>query len=280
MLSHLDVRPFLFYSTLVLLALTGAVNGYVVVRVLKLFSATKAWKIMAMISAVLFPLFAVASIFLIDFFELSQGADEEFPIFETIGCSLLWLIVCCPATFYGAYIGMKSTGNAELGVSKRNSIPRDVNLKSNWWMSTPVMSLASGVVIFASFYVIFFYMWQSIWRSEAYAMISYLMRFLLLLMVVVAELSVLCTFLTLREGDYKWQWRSFWVGAGSVVWVGGFALYYMVFHMDLMLLTNDFVYLLWTALFCVSYMLVTGTTSVLASTVFVNLIFFRMSEKP
>jgi len=71
MLSHLDVRPFLFYSTLVSLALTGAVNGYVVVRVLKLFSATKAWKIMALISAVLFPLFAVASIFLIDFFELS-----------------------------------------------------------------------------------------------------------------------------------------------------------------------------------------------------------------
>ena len=49
------------------------------------------------------------------------------------------------------------------------------------------MSLASGLVIFISFYVILFYMWKSIWRSEAYAMIGYLMVFSLLLMLVVAE---------------------------------------------------------------------------------------------
>jgi hypothetical protein len=117
-------------------------------------------------------------------------------------------------------------------------------------------------------------MWKSIWRSEAYAMMGYLLAFSLLHMLVVTELSILCTFLTLREGEYRWQWRSFWVGAGSVLYVGVFTLYYMTLHMDLLLLTNDFVYLLWTGLFLISYMLFTGTVSVLASTVFVNLIFF------
>ena len=71
MLSHLDVRPFLFYFTLVLLALTGVINGYAVVRILKLFNATKAWRIMTGISSLMLPLFTVGSIFLIDFFEIT-----------------------------------------------------------------------------------------------------------------------------------------------------------------------------------------------------------------
>jgi hypothetical protein len=112
MLSHLDIRPILFYSTFVFLALTGVINGYVVVRVLKLFNATRAWKLMAGISSVLYPLFFVGTIFLIDFFELTQGADEELPIGETIGCGILWLIVCCPATFFGACRAIKSPENA------------------------------------------------------------------------------------------------------------------------------------------------------------------------
>lgn len=69
------------------------------------------------------------------------------------------------------------------------------------------------------------------------------------------------------------------IGASSMVYFGAFALYYMVTHLKLSLLSNDLVYLLWTALFLISSMLMTGAVSSMASGVFVNYIFSSMNKE-
>jgi hypothetical protein len=104
-------------------------------------------------------------------------------------------------------------------------------------------------------------------------MFGYVMVFSILLMVVISELSIIWTFLALRNGDYKWQWRSFLVGASSMVYFGIFTFYYMIFHLKLSLFSNDLVYLLWSGLFLISSMLMTGTVSSFASAAFVRYIY-------
>ena len=81
---------------------------------------------------------------------------------------------------------------------------------------------------FASFFVVFSYLWRSIWRSEASVMLMYVWVFSILTSIVISELSIIITFLGLKAGDYKWQWRSFWVGASSSVFVFGGMIYYML----------------------------------------------------
>jgi len=63
------------------------------------------------------------------------------------------------------------------------------------------------------------------------------------------------------------------VGASSLGYFGAFAFYYMIVHLKLSLLSNDLVYLLWSGLFLISSMLMTGTISSVASAAFVKYIY-------
>merc|ERR1712166_747215 len=98
-------------------------------------------------------------------------------------------------------------------------------------------------------------------------------------MVVISELSIIYTFLTLRSGDSRWQWRSYLVGASSAGYFGVYALIYMAMNLNMKILDNDLVYLLWTLLFVVSSAMLTGTVSSLASTAFVNHLYAEISNK-
>lgn len=122
-------------------------------------------------------------------------------------------------------------------------------------------------------------MWKSIWRSEAYAMIGYLFLYTILLTIVISLLSCIWTFLALRSGDYKWQWRSWIVGASSGIYVAAFTIWYMFEHMALSHIGNDAIYLLWTLLFLVCYTWMAGMISALASTVFISSIYSKDMQK-
>ena len=64
--------------------------------------------------------------------------------------------------------------------------------------------LTIGLMIFSSFFVFLKYMWQSIWRSEVYFMLGYLLLFTALTLILVAELGIIVTYLHLKNGDYRW----------------------------------------------------------------------------
>jgi hypothetical protein len=63
------------------------------------------------------------------------------------------------------------------------------------------------------------------------------------------------------------------VGASSTIYLGVYALIFMMTHLDLNVFAEDMIYLLWTSMFLVFYALFTGTCSALASMWFVNRIY-------
>jgi transmembrane 9 superfamily protein 2/4 len=133
--------------------------------------------------------------------------------------------------------------------------------------------VVSGAVGFACYVAPLTYMWQSIWRSEVVYMYGWVLIFSVMLIAVISELSIIYTFATLRSGDPRWQWRAFLVGASSAGYFGVYALIYMAMNLNMKLLDNDLVYLLWTILFVVSTAMLTGTVSTFASTAFVNNVY-------
>lgn len=101
-LSHVMVRPWLYYSTVILLATSGSVNGYVMGRVLRIFGRENDWKPIAAVSAIAFPMFVTVILFAIDFFEWSLAAEEEFAIFRAFATFVIWGALGVPTTFIGA----------------------------------------------------------------------------------------------------------------------------------------------------------------------------------
>merc|ERR1711907_530477 len=154
---------------------------------------------------------------------------------------------------------------------KKNKVRRAVEPHEQpWYLHDAAVFTVSGGIIFACFFAVIRYLWKSIWRSEVVLLYGWCLVFSLMLMVVIAELGVIYTFLTLRSGDSRWQWRSWLVGASSAAYFAVYALIYMVRNLEMKLLDNDLVYLLWTILFTASFALFTGTVSTFASTAFIN----------
>jgi hypothetical protein len=145
-----------------------------------------------------------------------------------------------------------------------------------WYLHDMAVFVVSGAVGFACFVAPFRYLWKSIWRSEVVYMYGWVLVFSVMLLVVICELSIIYTFLTLRSGDARWQWRSYLVGASSAGYFGVYALIYMGRNLNMKLLDNDLVYLLWTILFVVSSAMLTGTVSTYASTAFVNHLYANL----
>lgn len=273
MLSHLDARPYIWYFLIFSLASTGAINGYMMAKTMRMFGQSTNWKEMSCVSACLLPLFTVIAIFFIDILEYVEQAEEEIDISTSLWGFALWTFICIPCTFLGASFGMVGIGGSE-SVQKVNPIPRPIPYeKQPFYLNTFFVCIISGLTTFASFYVVFSYLWRSVWRSEAHIMLMYVWVFSIITSIVISELSIIFTFLRLRSGDYKWQWKSFWIGASSSAFVFGGMIYYMMNHLALRMITDDIVYLLWTGLFIVPYFFFSGSTSVVASGLFVNLIY-------
>jgi len=73
----------------------------------------------------MYPLMCVVLIFFIDLLEYVEQAEEEIDISTSLAAFVLWIVICIPATFFGASYGMVSSGGVE-SVQKPSSIPRPI----------------------------------------------------------------------------------------------------------------------------------------------------------
>jgi len=116
MLSNLSIRPVLYYFTIFLLSLTGLVNGYVLVRIMKIFNALNEWKEIAVLSSILLPLDVAMTLFLIEILEYDIGANPEFELSVMVLSACLWIGIGIPTTLFGACLGRRSDSNESLGI--------------------------------------------------------------------------------------------------------------------------------------------------------------------
>jgi hypothetical protein len=107
LLSHLALRPLLWWSMLCGLACTGFINGFATVLCLKLFDQTREWKQNVGLTAVWYPGFVVTIISLIDVLEWVQWSHEEYSFSTLLSGLCLWLIIGVPVTYVGGCLGMK-----------------------------------------------------------------------------------------------------------------------------------------------------------------------------
>lgn len=130
-----------------------------------------------------------------------------------------------------------------------------------------------GAIQFGCIFVEFMYIWNSVWRSNLYAMFGSLFIVMLLLVFVVSEISIIQTYFQLRHENYEWQWRSFWTGASCGLYVAAYTLYYMIYTAKMDLLAGELIYLVWASLAAYSVTIMCGMLAIFASAQFVESIY-------
>ena len=156
-----EFRVYTFHTGMVMLALSGFMNGFFTTRILKAFGATD-WVFSAVVASTLLPIMLMAIISAADLVEIVMGASMPSSFLGGVGTSALWFFLNTTSSFIGAYYGYFSQFEKKknrVGTVKKNIPPQPCYMNLIW------VSQVFGLIQFASVFVEFRYMIESFWRD-------------------------------------------------------------------------------------------------------------------
>jgi transmembrane 9 superfamily protein 2/4 len=250
----------------------GLFSGYFSARVFKSFDGKDVRK-NAIVTALLFPGLAFGLVFILNLFVWAQASSTAIPFWTLVAIVLLWLGIQVPLVIAGSHYGFQKAGGWE-HPTKATSISRQIPQQP--WYIKPVQSvLLAGLIPFAVIFIELLFVFQSMWQDKSgfYYMFGFMAVVSVILVVTIAEVTVVTIYIQLCAENYNWWWQSFFVGGGSAVWVFLYSVWYYVFKLHITGVVSSLLFFAYTFMACCMYGLLTGTVGFLSAYAFVRRIY-------
>ncbi|KFH43382.1 Transmembrane 9 superfamily member-like protein [Hapsidospora chrysogenum ATCC 11550] len=250
----------------------GLFSGYFSARVYKSFEG-RDYRRNAFVTALLFPGLAFAVVFVLNMFVWAQASSTAIPFGTLLTILILWLCVQVPLVYAGSYYGFVKAPTWE-HPTKTGAIPRQVPQQA--WYGKPLQSiLLAGLIPFAVIFIELLYVFQSLWQDKSgyYYVFGFLAMVSVILMVTIAEVTVVTVYIQLCSENYHWWWQSFFVGGSSAVWIFVYSVWYYAFKLHISGLVSSLLFFAYSFMACCMYALLTGTVGFLSAYAFVRRIY-------
>lgn len=255
-----------------LFVFAGLFSGYFSARVYRTFDGQDFLR-NAMVTALLFPGLAFGLIFILNLFVWAQASSTAIPFGTLIALLLLWLFIQLPLVYVGSKYGYMRGGAWE-HPTKTSLIPRQIPQQA-WYIKRTRSVLLAGLIPFAVIFIELLFVFQSVWsdKSGYYYVFGFLSVVSLILIVTVAETTVVTIYIQLCSENYNWWWQSFLVGGGSSVWVFLYCVWYYFAKLHITGFVSSMLFFTYSFLACLVYGLLTGTVGFLSAYAFVRRIY-------
>ncbi|EPE27877.1 hypothetical protein GLAREA_04668 [Glarea lozoyensis ATCC 20868] len=256
-----------------LFVFAGIFSGYFSGRVYKTFGG-KNWRKNTLITAALFPGLLFALVFILNLFVWAQASSTALPFGTLIGLILLWLCIQVPLVYVGSWYGYLRTGAWE-HPTKTTALPRQLPLGQPWYIQPYQSILLAGLIPFAVIFIELLYVFQSLWQDKSgyYYVFGFLSVVSVILILTIAEVTVVTIYIKLCSEDYNWWWHSFFVGGGSAVWVFVYCIWYYLTKLHIEGFISSLLFFSYSFIACVVYGLLCGTVGFLTAYAFVRRIY-------
>lgn len=255
-----------------LFVFAGLFSGYFSGRIYQTFGG-KNWRKNTLITALLFPGLLFVLIFVLNLFVWAQASSTALPFGTLIGILLLWLFIQVPLVYVGSWYGFVKAGPWE-HPTKTMGVARQI--PNQPWYIQPVQSvLLAGLIPFAVIFIELLFVFQSMWQDKSgyYYVFGFLSVVSLILILTIAEVTVVTMYIQLCSENYNWWWRSFLVGGGSAVWVFLYCVWYFFSSLHIRGFVSSMLFFSYSFMACVVYGLLTGTVGFLTAYAFVRRIY-------
>ena len=250
----------------------GLFSGYFSARVFKSFDG-RDYRRNAFVTALLFPGMAFTVVFVLNMFVWAQASSTAIPFGTLLAILILWLCVQVPLVYAGSYYGFLKAPTWE-HPTKTGAIPRQIP-QQMWHMKSLQSILVAGLIPFAVIFIELLYVFQSLWQDKSgyYYVFGFLAVVLVILLVTIAEVTVVSVYIQLCSENYHWWWQSFLVGGGSALWIFAYSVWYYAFKLHITGLVSSMLFFAYSFLACCMYGLLTGTVGFLSAYAFVRRIY-------
>lgn len=239
----------------------GCVGGYVATRVYASLGGTDMRKL-SFLTATALPTVVFAIVFLLNLFLITAGSSGAVPFGTMALIIVLWYGISAPLSGIGSYFGVKHGGIPH--PVRVNQIPRQIPPGPKYLRPFPAALLA-GILPFGAAFVELYFVLSSLFASRAYYAFGFLALTAGVVGLTVATVSILFAYFSLCAEEYRWHWRSFFVGGGSSAWLFAYGLFYWASRLSLGSTTSFVLYLGYLILLALLNFLVTGTIGFLAT---------------
>lgn len=255
-----------------LFVFAGLFSGYFSARVYKTFGGLK-WRHNSLITATLFPGLLFAAVFILNLFVWAQASSTALPFGTLIGLLLLWLCIQLPLVYAGSWYGYVRTGAWE-HPTKTTTISRQIPPQA-WYIRSPQSILFAGLIPFAVIFIELLFVFQSLWQDKSgyYYVFGFLSVVCIILIVTIAEVTIVTIYVKLCSEDYNWWWHSFFIGGSSSVWVFLYCIWYYFTKLHIQGVVSSLLFFSYSFISCLVYGLLTGTVGFLTAYAFVRRIY-------
>jgi transmembrane 9 superfamily member 2/4 len=252
-----------------LFVFAGVFSGYFSGRVYRTFGGMN-WRRNALITAALFPGLLFGLVFVLNLFVWAQASSTALPFSTLVGLVMLWLCIQLPLVYIGTWYGFVRSPPWE-HPTKTAAIPRQVPAQV-WYVRMVPSVLMAGLIPFAVIFIELLFVFQSMWQDKSgyYYVFGFLSVVSFILILTIAEVTVVSVYVSLCHEDHHWWWRSFLVGGGSAVWVFGYCIWYYLFKLHIRGFVSSMLFFAYGAMACAVYGLLCGTVGFLTAYTFVR----------
>ena len=255
-----------------LFVFAGLFSGYFSGRVYKTFGGLN-WRKNTFITATLFPGLLFALIFILNLFVWAQASSTAIPFGTLVGIIMLWLCIQLPLVYAGSWYGYVRTGAWE-HPTKTTTLPRQLPAQA-WYIRSPHSILLAGLIPFAVIFIELLFVFQSLWQDKSgyYYVFGFLSVVSIILILTIAEVTIVTIYIKLCSEDYNWWWHSFMVGGGSAIWVFLYCVWYYFTKLHIQGFVSSLLFFSYSFMACVVYGLLCGTVGFLTAYAFVRRIY-------
>lgn len=174
------------------------------------------WKLNMFLTPVLVPGILFLVFVVLNFFLISVQSSGAIPMGTMFAIVLIWFIISIPLSVIGSILASK---RPLLSVPVRtNQIPRQIPTQP-WYLRTIPVMFISGIFPFGSIAVEMYFIYSSIWFNKIFYMFGFLFFCFILMILTSSLITILMIYYTLCSENYKWQWKSLFVGGGCAIYV-------------------------------------------------------------
>lgn len=250
----------------------GVFSGYFSARTFKSFDGSD-YRRNAYVTALLFPGLSFAIVFILNLFVWAQASSTAIPFGTLLAILVLWLCVQVPLVYVGSYYGYVKARTWE-HPTKTAPIARQIPTQP-WYLRPLASALLAGLVPFAVIFIELLYVFQSLWQDKSgyYYVFGFLAVVSVILVVSIAEVTVVTVYIQLCSENYHWWWQSFFVGGGSALWVFAYCVYYYMFKLHISGFVSGMLFFAYSSMACCVFGILTGTVGFLSAYAFVRRIY-------
>ena len=252
----------------------GIISGYSTSRFYKMLNG-KNWINLTMISILFFPLIFIFIFSIINLIYKKEKSSIYMEFDEFFSSLILWVFWVAPLIFLGILFGFFQ--KKILLPCKINPVPSLISSKAiPWYLKIRYAWIFTGFPPFFGIFVELFYIMDSLWKQNIYALNIYLLSSLIVLIIISSEIAILFTFFNLCKGDYRWWWKSLLVGSSPGLYLLLFSLLYS-FKMDFINTNSFIIYLCFMSLLTIIVIIICGAFGLFFTFIFIRIIYSKIN---